>query len=135
MLSVPPSWLNNCVFVWSYFFFSNFVDKCFRLGNWYIGSNMLSNVLKRSLSTTDKGIRSTATNSTSASVTKICFGLLESYFFLCYIRWVSVCCASSSDCSFFKTRGWTLLYNYFINKHAVWNSCIIFLPSTSTNLL
>ena len=41
---------------------------------------MLSNVLKRSLSTTDKGIRSTATNSTSASVTKICFGLLESFY-------------------------------------------------------
>ena len=55
------------------------------------GTENPNNVLKRVLSTIDKGMRSSATKSTRALVTDICSGCFESYFFGGCTRCMSVC--------------------------------------------
>ena len=58
----------------------SFEDKYFLLGIWNLGSSCSQRFRKWVLSTTDKGIRSPAMNSTSASINWICFGSFCEYF-------------------------------------------------------
>ena len=71
------SWSTMLLLNELYLLFSKALDKCLWIGKWYWESKIPNNVLKQVLSTTEKGIRSSASKSTRALVTNSCFGCLN----------------------------------------------------------
>ena len=135
MVSAFDSFSNTFFLTAEYFFFSNTLDNCFLLGTWYIGSSVSTNFLNLVLSTTARGMRSSATKSTRASLAWTCFRFFESYFFWSLTRWFSVCCDAASSFFSFNFNGWMRLYNNKMTKicETVIYKYIWFLPGVSTN--
>ena len=87
----------------------------------------------RLLSTTERGMRSSATKLTTASVTKICLGFCGLYFLWGCSKCVRVCCDSSSFCSSLKSCVCLSLLKGD-TKVGEYSDRTVLLPDASTNL-